>query len=515
MRIEACRAELDHRRKILALLPAAVLKSRLPTGLLEAVRLQGKAVDDNQIAQLLMHVHGYDVLRELKNDLEELGAPGQWAGSAKAVAFVRKLGFPVEYAGDRNERLEADVTVLGPPDLPGLHEYQKELSCQIRQLLVDRERGMLFLPTGAGKTRVTVQALVEAILKKVVTGPVLWIAQTEELCEQAVQTWTTLWRAFGDRPMRLCRLWSENEIAQSEDDVVVVVATDAKLAIVRDDPEYDWLADPAAVVIDEAHESTGTDYTKTLAWLGFDRRTTPRPLLGLTATPFKGTQEDPNRRLANRFAKKKLDVLGDDPYGMLQNMGVLAIAEHRILEGARVSLNQDEAEVTGRTRNLPKSVLDRLGQDQPRTQRLLKDILSLPEDWPVLVFTSSVLSAQVLAALLQADGVPAAAVSGATRTQERRRSIDLFRREKIRVLTNCNVLTQGFDAPGVRALYIAKPTFSPNAYIQMVGRGLRGEKNGGKERCLIVTVADTFGQFGEELAYRRFDHLWTTNRSSQ
>lgn len=76
-------------------------------------------------------------------------------------------------------------------------------------------------------------------------------------------------------------------------------------------------------------------------------------------------------------------------------------------------------------------------------------------------------------------------------------------------MTNCSVLTEGFDAPGVRALYIARPTFSPNAYIQMVGRGLRGEKNGGKEECLVVNVEDTFGQFGETLAYKEFDHLWT------
>lgn len=91
---------------------------------------------------------------------------------------------------------------------------------------------------------------------------------------------------------------------------------------------------------------------------------------------------------------------------------------------------------------------------------------------------------------------------------ERRRTIEAFRDERIRVLTNCNVLTEGFDAPKIRALYIARPTFSPNAYIQMVGRGLRGPANGGKEECLVVNVADTFSQFGHSLAYHEFNHLW-------
>ena len=42
----------------------------------------------------------------------------------------------------------------------------------------------------------------------------------------------------------------------------------------------------------------------------------------------------------------------------------------------------------------------------------------------------------------------------------------------------------------------------------MIGRGLRGPKNGGTERCLIVNMADTFEQFGEDLAFTEFDYLW-------
>ena len=85
-----------------------------------------------------------------------------------------------------------------------------------------------------------------------------------------------------------------------------------------------------------------------------------------------------------------------------------------------------------------------------------------------------------------------------------------FKDGETRVLVNCDLLTQGFDAPSVRALYIARPTFSPNRYIQMVGRGLRGPENGGTDRCLVVNVADTFDQFGEHLAFNEFDYLWSS-----
>jgi len=510
-RMALCRNERDHASKLLHLLEVRVLESHLPAGLLETVHRLGEGTDEAQVSQLLLHVHGYDVLRELRHDLSDAGlpVPERWAGSSPAVGFVRQLGFPTEYAGDRGSHLEADLTVLGPPRLKPLHAFQEELAGQIRKLVGKPGRGLLFLPTGAGKTRVTVEALSLAFTSDDLQGPLLWIAQSEELCEQAVQTWSTVWRELGDgRPMHLCRLWGRNEVADSEDEVTVVVATDAKLAVCREREDYAWLADPTAVVIDEAHEATGTDYTQTLAWLGLDSRQTARPLLGLTATPFKGRSEEATKRLARRFGNQLLDVLGGDPYGTLQDLHVLSRVEHRVLDGSAMELNADEAEATRRTRLLPAAVLERIGRDEARTQRLLEDIESLPPDWPVLVFTASVLSAQVLAALLRVRGVRAAAVSGLTRMHERRRSIEQFRHGDIQVLTNCNVLTQGFDAPGVRALYIARPTFSPNAYIQMVGRGLRGTANGGKDECLVVNVEDTFGLFGEQLAYREFDYLW-------
>ncbi|MEV0384275.1 DEAD/DEAH box helicase family protein [Nonomuraea sp. NPDC050643] len=509
--IALCRAQRDPARKLLCLLDEHRLEARLPTGLLKTVRKLDDDKGPQQIARLLLDVHGYDVLRECRHDLEAAGfpVPDRWAGSPPAVGFVRRLGFPTEYAGERGSYLEPDLTVFGPPRLGPLHPYQQELADRIRHLITGRERGLMFLPTGAGKTRVTVQALATAFIEDGLVGHLLWVAQSDELCEQAVQTWSAVWRDVGDgRALRICRLWDRNEIAEGENELMVVVATDAKLSGCRGNPDYAWLARPTAVVIDEAHEATGKDYTELLAWLGLDGRHPSRPLLGLTATPFKGTSEENTRQLAKRFGNNLIDVLGEDPYGMLQRLGVLSQVEHQILDGGAVSLDAEEAKITQRTRLLPSRVLERLGRDEARTSRLLEHIESLPPDWPILVFAASVLSAQVLAALLRVRGISAASVSGSTRIHERRRNIKRFRSMEIRVLTNCNVLTQGFDVPGVRALYIARPTFSPNAYIQMVGRGLRGPANGGKSHCLVVNVADTFGQFGERLAYREFDYLW-------
>ncbi|OBI30470.1 hypothetical protein A5709_25490 [Mycobacterium sp. E1386] len=508
----ASRAQRDTSSRLLELLPAATLEAKLPSGLLDIVRSVSGDGGDRQIAELLIHVHGYNVLGELRHEFKAAGypVPDMWAGAAPAVAFVRALGFSAEYAGERGQQLESDLTILGPPNLDPLHPYQEELAAKIRDLLRGTDepsRALLFLPTGAGKTRVTVEAISRSFLDRELNGPVLWIAQTEELCEQAVQTWSTVWRQFGDRPIRISRLWGTNEVAASDSDAHVVVATDAKLDKIRERDDYDWLRNAAAIVVDEAHGATAVGITATLRWLGIDQRHTARPLLGLTATPFKRSADE-SQRLATRFGKRLLNVLGDDPYAALQRLHVLARVEHTILRGSSYVLDVAEREKFETFGDIPQSVLDRIGRDRDRTLTLLKDIAARPDDWPILVFTSSVLAAQTLSALLRVRGITSGSVSGSTPMRERRRIIDAFRTNEIRVLTNCNVLTQGFDAPGVRALYIARPTFSPNAYIQMVGRGLRGPLNGGKAECLIVNMEDTFEAFGEQLAYTQFDYIW-------
>jgi superfamily II DNA or RNA helicase len=254
-------------------------------------------------------------------------------------------------------------------------------------------------------------------------------------------------------------------------------------------------------------------YTSVLNWLGVGGRTQRRDcsLLGLTATPFRGMSESETERLAARYGRRRLDigVLGDDPYQELQRLGVLAKVEHRLLGGSKLELTAAEVLELDRLKKLPKSAEQRLGEDKGRNQTLLDEVTGLPDDWPCLLFCTSVQHAELMAALLTFSGVPARAISGATDANRRRHAIEEFRQGRIRVLTNYGVLTQGFDAPMVQAIIVGRPTYSPNVYQQMIGRGLRGPANGGSDTCLIVNVEDTVDQFGTELAFRQFEHIWS------
>jgi superfamily II DNA or RNA helicase len=432
------------------------------------------------------------------------------------------LGFPKEYAGFEGARRDPILQVEGPKELPALHDFQKQIVTNIIELVdadvpKTNKRGLLSLPTGAGKTRVAVEALVNAMRDYILIGPILWVAQTDELCEQAVQTWNYVWRAVGpEDTLQINRLWSGNEADPfSGDGYQVIVATIAKLQSCIKDPDYDWLKnDLQCLVIDEAHGSTTPEYTQLLNWLDMGRKADRIPLIGLTATPFRGG-EDQTRWLVNRYGGKRLDgaILGDDPYPLLQRKGVLAYVDHRELEGSDIHLNLNELDELKRYSRVPTTALDRIGADTHRNSILLNSILSLDPTWPVLLFAASVEHAQTMAALLSSEGVTAAAISGQTDMAVRRHYIEDFRRKKIRVLTNYGVLTTGFDAPSVRAVYVARPTYSPVLYQQMIGRGLRGPKNGGKDRCLIVNVIDNILQYGEELAFRQFEYLWKEQSS--
>jgi superfamily II DNA or RNA helicase len=115
----------------------------------------------------------------------------------------------------------------------------------------------------------------------------------------------------------------------------------------------------------------------------------------------------------------------------------------------------------------------------------------------ILFFTNSVPHAQEMAARLCLLGIPAAAVSGDTPATARRWFLDRFKSGDLRVLCNHSVLTTGFDAPRTDLVLIARQVKSPVSYMQMVGRGLRGPRNGGTETCTILTVLDNLGRFRE------------------
>ncbi|MFD8478215.1 DEAD/DEAH box helicase [Kitasatospora sp. NPDC059673] len=521
-RLRAVRESESVIDKIALLIGREALQRGLPPGLLESELEEngGEEPSERRIAEMAFNSHGESILRMHERDLSlefPTRAPSSFNGSEKARRFVADLNFPDSFAGARVPSLEARFEVDGPSEFPALHPYQEQLAKALLGLLESPvpRRGMLGMPTGGGKTRVTAEGVIRWIRERQeLPGPVLWIAQTEELCEQAVQSWQFVWSKVGpEMPLVISRLWSSNEATPVDGRPHLVVATDAKLSRCLDTDDYAWLRESTSlVVVDEAHTAMSPRFTELFAQLDLTHHRTGRHLIGLTATPYRNNEEL-TRLLVQRFGERlDTEVFQGDleqAIKQLQALGVLAQVRHRELAGGQISLNADELKQSEKFATLPKGAEQRLADDHERNQRIVDEIAGLPSDWPVLVFATSVAHAKFLAAKLGDRGVTAAAIDANTPTAERRQRIDAFRKGKIQVITNYGVLTQGFDAPATRAVVVARPTYSAHIYQQMIGRGLRGPRNGGKETCLILNVRDNVTNYGEKLAFTDFEYLWS------
>lgn len=113
-----------------------------------------------------------------------------------------------------------------------------------------------------------------------------------------------------------------------------------------------------------------------------------------------------------------------------------------------------------------------------------------------------------MAVLLRRNGRSAAVVTGTTRRATRRYLIEEFRAGRVQVLCNFGVLTTGFDAPKIQAIIIARPTLSGVLYEQMIGRGMRGPRNGGTDYCVIIDMVDNIRRFQGQMAYTRMQDYW-------
>jgi superfamily II DNA/RNA helicase len=70
-------------------------------------------------------------------------------------------------------------------------------------------------------------------------------------------------------------------------------------------------------------------------------------------------------------------------------------------------------------------------------------------------------------------GVTAEVVHGKTPPEERKDIIGRFKRGETQMLVGVGVFTEGFDAPNVQVIAMARPTKKQGLYVQMVGRGTR------------------------------------------
>lgn len=92
---------------------------------------------------------------------------------------------------------------------------------------------------------------------------------------------------------------------------------------------------------------------------------------------------------------------------------------------------------------------------------------------PALAFCVSVKHAENVARAFNFNGIPAASIDGTLTNQQREHRIKSLAGGQIKVLTSCEIVSEGTDIPIVTAAILLRPTKSQCLFLQQSGRALR------------------------------------------
>ena len=252
--------------------------------------------------------------------------------------------------------------------------------------------------------------------------------------------------------------------------------------------EHRRFKDHDLIIIDEAHlisTKMDTMYRTFLENVGRHN------LVGFTATPF---------RLGSGYIYGRDAIFDDlvydwttlDRFQQLVDEGYLSQ-----LTTKRTAMEMDTTDIKliGGDYN-EKALAQRF--DRPRvTEEAIKEILAagkLRKKW--LIFAIDISHAEHIAETLIRNGIKTVPVHSTMSDSgwDRDSAIEGFKNGKYQALVNVNILTTGFDEPGIDLIAMLRPTKSPVLHVQSLGRGSR--ICDGKTNCLVLDFAGNTTRLG-------------------
>lgn len=350
-----------------------------------------------------------------------------------------------------------------------LKEHQKVALKSLEQMRSNSETiALLYQATGTGKT---VTAVMDAMR---CGGRVLFLAHTQELVDQATNTFRKLWPSVTvGRYMESMKQPNAHVVCGSIQSVALHLDT------FKDD-DFDYL------IVDEAHHAAADTYQKVLSYFK------PAFTLGLTATPERADDKSILEIFKN--TAHKLDIQTAVEIGEL--VPVRCIRIHTNIDLTKVRFNSVQYNI----RDLESKIY------VPERNRLIVDTwMQYVRDKRTVVFCASVKHAEQIAELFREQGVRAAAVSGGMKQSKRKEFQDKFVSKEIQVLCACDLLNEGWDCPETEVLFMARPTMSKVLYTQQLGRGMR--LFDGKESLMVFDFVDNANQYNMPYSLHRLFRL--------
>lgn len=341
--------------------------------------------------------------------------------------------------------------LLRPPQQAGLDSVLLAIRAGLKS-------GLVVLPTGVGKTRMAL-----ALCAKL-DWPTLFLVHRDRLIQQTIGTAAEVWPRATVGVIKGGR--DEWQAGLFDGNPRMVVASVQSLH------ESRLHAMPrdlfGLIVCDEAHHAASPSWSRILEWFH------SWFLLGLTATPARLDRQG----LSDWFGREPLFS-----YSIFRAIeeGYLVPVDSRQV---RTELDLSALPKRG---DFPIDKLAKMVNTPSRNEQVVEAWMKHASDRRTIAFCVDTRHCDSLAQRFANRGAAVGVVHSKT-GEDNDGILNAFAAGELQVLVSCEVLTEGFDDPGVACILMCRPTMSRALYIQCVGRGLRLAP--GKKDCMVIDFTD-------------------------
>lgn len=367
-----------------------------------------------------------------------------------------------------------------------LHPYQLQVKKKIAEKLFKTTANKVLgvMPTGAGKTILAMELLTDVFRTSNVSDISLgWFVDSSELAEQSFRSFQKNWKQRGDRIVRAQRFFSEfSGISDKECDKITFATFFLLHPRLNTEPVINFLRNTDLIVIDEAHSSNAETYLEVITrYLELNPR---GKVLGLTATPHRS--DDNSFKSIKGMFNEVVTIISDSgkpidsPIEYLVNNQYLAKIDYQILNTEK---GLDKSEYFN---NLHFTIKEEC-----------KSIIERGEN--SIIFAQSKSHAIALSIFLKRAGIENELIVGETPLSKRKKILEDFgdKKNKLSIIVNHQILQKGIDVPGMNSIMVLPKIESPTLALQILGRAMRGPKNGGNNTNTIYLTKDNYNRLGE------------------
>ena len=337
-----------------------------------------------------------------------------------------------------------------------LRPYQETGVQNIRSAMGKNRRVLFVLPTGGGKT-VTFSYIAWSAQKK---GKRIYIAaHRAEIVEQ-------ISRALAQFNVQHGRIQPGRTLTADAVQVCMIQTLSRRL---------EKMPAPDMLIYDECHHAV------TGAYVAVANHFPNARILGVTATP---------ERLDGRGLGEAFDIMVQGPpsrwlieNNFLADFDYYAPATQLDLSSVKTSMGDYALD------DLAKAV------DKPTiTGDAITHYRRFLDGRPAIAFCVTVEHAKHVAATFNEAGIAAASIDGTMSGAERDAVINGLKSGAIKVMTSCELISEGFDVPAVSGAILLRPTKSLAMSLQQAGRALRLKPDGSK--AVILDHVGNVNRFG-------------------